>query len=153
MKAKPIRTRRHVFQLRWITQVSATKSAMITRGCGVMSSHRIPSIRVSIAVERLSKNHSKLSLSQSKAAFASHLEAIAAALNAKRMLMLTDVQGVLDKNGKLISSLKISEAEALIHDGTVRGAIVMQSLRGSHRPRHQNNSGRLVRSGRNTQMF
>jgi len=50
--------------------------------------------------------------------------AIAAALNAKRMLMLTDVQGVLDKNGKLISSLKISEAEALIHDGTVSGGMI-----------------------------
>ncbi|MGA1782878.1 MAG: acetylglutamate kinase [Candidatus Puniceispirillaceae bacterium] len=50
--------------------------------------------------------------------------AIAAALNAKRMLMLTDVQGVLDKNGKLISSLTISEAEALIHDGTVSGGMI-----------------------------
>lgn len=50
--------------------------------------------------------------------------AIAAALNAKRMLMLTDVQGVLDKNGKLISSLTISEAEALIHDGTVFGGMI-----------------------------
>ena len=44
--------------------------------------------------------------------------AIAAALNATRMLMLTDVTGVLDQNGKLISSLTISQAEALIqrHD-------------------------------------
>jgi acetylglutamate kinase len=50
--------------------------------------------------------------------------AIAAALNAKRMLMLTDVQGVLDKNGKLISSLTISKAEALIHDGTVSGGMI-----------------------------
>ena len=50
--------------------------------------------------------------------------AIAAALNAKRMLMLTDVQGVLNKNGKLISSLTISEAEALIHDGTVSGGMI-----------------------------
>jgi acetylglutamate kinase len=50
--------------------------------------------------------------------------AIAAALNATRMLMLTDVTGVLDKNGKLISSLTISEAEALIHDGTVSGGMI-----------------------------
>ena len=50
--------------------------------------------------------------------------AIAAALNAKRMLMLTDVQGVLDKNGKLISSLTISKAEALIQDGTVSGGMI-----------------------------
>jgi acetylglutamate kinase len=50
--------------------------------------------------------------------------AIAAALNATRMLMLTDVSGVLDKNGKLISSLTISQAEALIHDGTVSGGMI-----------------------------
>ena len=50
--------------------------------------------------------------------------AIAAALNATRMLMLTDVSGVLDNNGKLISSLTISQAEALIHDGTVSGGMI-----------------------------
>ena len=50
--------------------------------------------------------------------------AIAAALNATRMLMLTDVTGVLDKNGKLISSLTISQAEALVHDGTVSGGMI-----------------------------
>lgn len=50
--------------------------------------------------------------------------AIAAALSATRMLMLTDVSGVLDKSGKLISSLTISQAEALIHDGTVSGGMI-----------------------------
>ena len=50
--------------------------------------------------------------------------AIAAALNAKRMLMLTDVTGVQDKEGNLIPSLTISEAEALIHDGTVLGGMI-----------------------------
>jgi acetylglutamate kinase len=50
--------------------------------------------------------------------------AIAAALNATRMLMLTDVTGVLDQNGKLISSLTISQAEALIHNGTISGGMI-----------------------------
>ena len=50
--------------------------------------------------------------------------AIAAALNATRMLMLTDVTGVLDQNGKLISSLTISEAEALIDNGTISGGMI-----------------------------
>ena len=50
--------------------------------------------------------------------------AIAAALNAKRMLMLTDVVGVLDKEGNLISNLTIKEAEALINDGTVSGGMI-----------------------------
>ena len=50
--------------------------------------------------------------------------AIAAALNATRMLMLTDVAGVLDKNGTLIPALTVSEAEALIRDGTVKGGMI-----------------------------
>ena len=50
--------------------------------------------------------------------------AIAAALNAKRMLMLTDVTGVQDKDGNLIPSLTISQAEALINDGTVLGGMI-----------------------------
>ena len=50
--------------------------------------------------------------------------AIAAALNATRMLMLTDVTGVLDQSGKLISSLTISQAEALIHNGTISGGMI-----------------------------
>ena len=50
--------------------------------------------------------------------------AISAALNAKRMLMLTDVKGVQDKDGNLIPSLTISQAEALILDGTVSGGMI-----------------------------
>ena len=50
--------------------------------------------------------------------------AISAALNAERMLMLTDVTGVQDKDGNLIPSLTISQAEALILDGTVSGGMI-----------------------------
>jgi acetylglutamate kinase len=50
--------------------------------------------------------------------------AIAAALGATRMLMLTDVAGVLDKSGKLITELSVSEAESLIRDGTVSGGMI-----------------------------
>lgn len=50
--------------------------------------------------------------------------AIAAAMRATRMLMLTDVPGVLDKDGNLIAELTVSEAEALIRDGTVSGGMI-----------------------------
>ena len=50
--------------------------------------------------------------------------AIAAALGATRMLMLTDVAGVLDKDGELITELTVSQAEALIRDGTVSGGMI-----------------------------
>lgn len=50
--------------------------------------------------------------------------AIAAALGATRMLMLTDVAGVLDKNGNLITELNVSQARGLIADGTVSGGMI-----------------------------
>ena len=50
--------------------------------------------------------------------------AIAAALGATRMLMLTDVAGVLDGDGSLIPELTVSEAESLIRDGTVSGGMI-----------------------------
>ncbi|MEE3090863.1 MAG: acetylglutamate kinase, partial [Pseudomonadota bacterium] len=50
--------------------------------------------------------------------------AIAAALGATRMLMLTDVAGVLDRDGNLITDLTVSQAEALIRDGTVSGGMI-----------------------------
>ena len=50
--------------------------------------------------------------------------AIAAALGATRMLMLTDVAGVLDSDGNLVTDLTVSQAEALIRDGTVSGGMI-----------------------------
>src|ERR1700694_2778147 len=47
--------------------------------------------------------------------------AIAGALKAKRLLLLTDVPGVLDKNKKLIERLSIAELRKLIADGTISG--------------------------------
>jgi acetylglutamate kinase len=50
--------------------------------------------------------------------------ALATALKAKRLLLLTDVEGVLDKNGQLIKSLTTAEAQALIEDGTISGGMI-----------------------------
>lgn len=50
--------------------------------------------------------------------------AIAGALKAKRLLMLTDVPGVLDKDKKLIPELTAAEAERLIADGTISGGMI-----------------------------
>ncbi|MEQ8196186.1 MAG: acetylglutamate kinase [Rhodospirillales bacterium] len=50
--------------------------------------------------------------------------AIASALAAKRLLMLTDVTGVLDKNGALIQQLTVSEARKGIKDGTITGGMI-----------------------------
>lgn len=50
--------------------------------------------------------------------------ALAARLKAKRLLLLTDVEGVLDKNGQLISDLTIEEAQELIRNGTITGGMI-----------------------------
>jgi acetylglutamate kinase len=50
--------------------------------------------------------------------------ALATALKAKRLLLLTDVAGVLDKSGRLIKSLTTAEAQELIEDGTISGGMI-----------------------------
>ena len=50
--------------------------------------------------------------------------AIAGALKAKRLLLLTDVPGVLDKSKQLIKELSADEARRLIADGTISGGMI-----------------------------
>ena len=50
--------------------------------------------------------------------------ALAAALNAERLLMLTDVTGVLDKKGALIERLSTRQAATLIRNGTAQGGMI-----------------------------
>jgi acetylglutamate kinase len=50
--------------------------------------------------------------------------AIAGALNAARLLFLTDVPGVLDREGKLIREMTSRLARELIADGTITGGMV-----------------------------
>jgi acetylglutamate kinase len=50
--------------------------------------------------------------------------ALAGALKAKRMLMLTDIKGVLDANGELIRQMTLEEARALIDTGVATGGMI-----------------------------
>jgi acetylglutamate kinase len=50
--------------------------------------------------------------------------AIAGALKAKRLLLLTDVPGVLDKSKKLISRMTAADVRRLIADGTISGGMI-----------------------------
>lgn len=50
--------------------------------------------------------------------------AIAGAVGAKRLLMLTDVEGVLDADGSLIGEMTATEARQLIADGVIRGGMI-----------------------------
>jgi acetylglutamate kinase len=50
--------------------------------------------------------------------------AIAGALEAEKMILLTDVPGVKDKNGELITTLPKAGLEGLIDDGTIAGGMI-----------------------------
>jgi acetylglutamate kinase len=50
--------------------------------------------------------------------------AVASAIAAERLILLTDVEGVLDREGKLIPHLTVSQARALIEDGTISGGMI-----------------------------
>lgn len=50
--------------------------------------------------------------------------AIAAALGATKLMMLTDVPGILTKDKQLISSIDAQEIDALMADGTITGGMI-----------------------------
>jgi acetylglutamate kinase len=50
--------------------------------------------------------------------------AIAGALGAKRLLLLTDVPGVLDKDKRLMKELTVEQCRRLIADGTITGGMI-----------------------------
>ncbi len=50
--------------------------------------------------------------------------ALAKSLKSRRLLLMTDVEGVYDKNKKIISEIKPSEAEKLIYDNTISEGMI-----------------------------
>jgi acetylglutamate kinase len=67
---------------------------------------------------------------------------IAVSLKARKLILLTDTEGVLDKEGKLTSTLKREEIPRLIADGTIQGGMIpkvkccLEALRGGVRKAH-----------------
>jgi len=45
-------------------------------------------------------------------------------MQAERLILLTDVEGVLDRERKLIPKLSVADARALIADGTISGGMI-----------------------------
>jgi len=50
--------------------------------------------------------------------------AVAAAVGAVRLLLLTDVMGVLDRQGELLENLSVTQVRALMEDGTISGGMI-----------------------------
>ena len=67
---------------------------------------------------------------------------IAASFKARKMILLTDTEGVLDKQENLISTLKIKEAGKLIDNGTIRSGMIpkinccLEALKGGIKKAH-----------------
>ncbi len=49
---------------------------------------------------------------------------IASSLKAEKLIMLTDVDGVLDNNGKLLPDIKSKDVEGLISSGVIKGGMI-----------------------------
>ena len=50
--------------------------------------------------------------------------ALAVSLKSRRLLLMTDVEGVYNENNKLISEIKSTEAEKLIYNQTIHGGMI-----------------------------
>lgn len=49
---------------------------------------------------------------------------IAAGLGARRLVLLTDVDGIREAGGRRLATIDAAEAEALVADGTIRGGMI-----------------------------
>ena len=49
---------------------------------------------------------------------------VAAALKAEKLILLTDIEGVKDKSGKLISTIDVSAVQGLLDDDTISGGMI-----------------------------
>lgn len=58
--------------------------------------------------------------------------ALAAALKASRLLLMTDVAGVLDKNRQLIREIRAGDVRRLIEDGTAAGGMIPKLETAAH---------------------
>ncbi len=67
---------------------------------------------------------------------------IAAALNADKLILLTDTKGVLDEKGELISTLRASELDDMIKKGVIKAGMIpkvrccLEALRGGAKKAH-----------------
>ena len=49
---------------------------------------------------------------------------VSSAINSERLILLTDVKGILDKKGNLLTQITIKDAKKLIHNGTISGGMI-----------------------------
>jgi len=70
--------------------------------------------------------------------------AIAEAVSAKKLILLTDVPGVLAKDGDLITGLNINDAHKLIENGSIQGGMIPKIETCIHALRHDTESVHIL---------
>ena len=70
--------------------------------------------------------------------------AVAAAIGAEKLIMLSDIPGVLAKDGELLSELTLSEVEELMQDGTVTGGMIPKLETCTHALSHGVDSAHIL---------
>lgn len=68
---------------------------------------------------------------------------LASRLNAKRLVLCSDVPGVLDREGNLISEIFVEDVDSLIEDGSITGGMI-QKLRAAAHVAENLDSGSVV---------
>ena len=49
---------------------------------------------------------------------------VASNINSERLILLTDVDGVLDKKGNLLTEISLNDIKKLIKNGTISGGMI-----------------------------
>jgi acetylglutamate kinase len=67
---------------------------------------------------------------------------VASSLKARKLILLTDTEGVLDKEGRLLSTIRVTDVQRLIDDGTIGGGMIpkvnccVEALKGGVKKAH-----------------
>jgi acetylglutamate kinase len=67
---------------------------------------------------------------------------VASSLKARKLILLTDTEGVLDKEGRLLSTIRVTDVQRLVDDGTIRGGMIpkvnccVEALKGGVKKAH-----------------
>ncbi len=72
---------------------------------------------------------------------------VASALHAKKLLFMSDIEGVMDKEKNLIKQININEIQGLIDDGTINGGMIPK-IRGAKESVENGVSGVHIIDGR-----
>ena len=69
---------------------------------------------------------------------------VAEILGAEKLILLTNIPGILDKNGKLLTGISLSEIDELVADGTISGGMIPKTRCATEALRGGVNSAHII---------